>query len=72
MILVTRKLIIEVLFNDFIDYEWRICILNMNGFNAFYVIMKRVSIVTISIKHLIKLILYENDVNVIKCKRSLA
>ena len=72
MILVTRKLIIEVLFNEFIDDEWRICILKMNGFNAFYVIMKRVSIMTISIKHLIKLILYENDVNVIKCKRSLA
>ena len=43
------------------------------GFNVFYVIMKRVPIITnlsdLSIKHLIQLILYENDVKLLKFKR---
>ena len=43
--LVTRKLIIEVLFNDFINQEWWICILNKIGFNVLYVIMKGVPII---------------------------
>ena len=37
---------IEVVFNDFIDYEWLICIFDKIRFNAFYVIMKRVPIIT--------------------------
>ena len=44
--MVTRKLIIKVLFNDFIGYKWRIGIFNEIGFNVFYVIMKRVPIIT--------------------------
>ena len=62
MILVTRKLIIEVLFNGFIDYERQICMFNKIEFNVFYAIMKGVPIIKIlndlSIRHLIKLILY--------------
>ena len=46
MVLVTRKLIIEVLFNDFIDQEREICFFNKIVFIAFYVIMKRVPIIT--------------------------
>ena len=46
LILITRKLIIEVPFNDFIDQEWRVCIFNKIGFNVFYVIMKGVPIIT--------------------------
>ena len=51
------------------------CIFNKTRFNFFYVTMKRVPIVTNfkrliqSIKHLIKLILYENDVKRLKFKR---
>ena len=46
MILVTRKLIIKVPFNDFIDSEWQICIFNKIEFNVFYVIIKGVPIIT--------------------------
>ena len=67
--MVTRKPIIEVIFNDFIDWEWWICIFNKIGFNAFYVIMKRILINDLSIRHSIKLILYENDVKLLKFKR---
>ena len=49
--LVTRKIMIKVLFNDFIDLERRIFIFNK-------VIIKRNDL---SIKHLIKLTLFEND-----------
>ena len=45
LVLVTRKLIIEVFFKDCIDEEWGICIFNKIRFNAFYVIMKRVPVV---------------------------
>ena len=41
-------------------------------FNPFYIIVKRVPNVVlkdISIKHLIKLILYDNDVKLLKFKR---
>ena len=74
MVLVTRKPIIEVLFDNFINQEWRISIFNKTGFNVFYIIMKRVQLLQIlnylSIKHLIKLSLYENDVKLLKFKRS--
>ena len=43
------------------------------GFNVFYVIMKGVPFITNfkrTIRHLIKLILYENDVKLLKFKRS--
>ena len=44
------------------------------GFNVFYVIRKQVQLLQIlsnlSIRHLIKLILYENDVKLSKFKRS--
>ena len=74
MILVTRKLIMKLLFNDFIDLKWRICIFNKIGFIVFYVIMKGVPIITnfkrLIYRHLIKLILYENDVKLLKSKRS--
>ena len=40
LIFVTRKLIIEVLFNDFIGEERRKLILNKIGFIVFCVIMK--------------------------------
>ena len=43
---ITKTLITEVFFNDFIDSEWGKCIFNKITFNAFYVIMKRVPIVT--------------------------
>ena len=47
---------------------------NKVRFNVFYVITKRVPIVPNlkrpSIKHLIKLIMYENDVKLLKFKRS--
>ena len=43
--MVARKLIIKVLFNDFIDWKWRICIFNKIGFNGLYVIMKGVPII---------------------------
>ena len=46
LILVTGKLIVEILFHDFSDYEWRICIFSKGRFNVFYVIVKRVSFVT--------------------------
>ena len=46
LILVTRKLIIEVLFNEFlIKNGRRTCIFNKTGFNVFYVIMKGVPII---------------------------
>ena len=51
-----------------------ICIFNKIGFNVFYVIMKRVPIITNfkrPIKHLIKLILYENNVKLLQFKRIL-
>ena len=51
----------------------RICIFNQNRFNVFYVIMKGVPIITnfnLSIRHLIKLILYENDAELLKFKRN--
>ena len=38
--------LIEVLFNAFIDLKWGICIFNKIRFNAFYIIMKIVLIVT--------------------------
>ena len=42
-----------------------------NGFNAFYALWKEFQILNdLSIKHLIKLILYENDVKLLKFKRS--
>ena len=37
---------IEVLFNEFIDYEWWIWIFNKVRLYVFYVIIKRVPIVT--------------------------
>ena len=44
-----------------------------NRFNAFYAIMKRVDLLQIlndlSTKHLIKLILYQNHVKLLKLKR---
>ena len=43
---ITKTLITEVFFNDFIDSEWGKCIFNKITFNAFYVIMKRVPIAT--------------------------
>ena len=46
LILVTRKLVTEVLFNDFIDKEWRICIFNKIGPNFLCVIMKGVRTIT--------------------------
>ena len=36
---------IKVLFNDFIDYEWRIFIFNKIGFNVLYVIVKGVPVI---------------------------
>ena len=74
LILVSRKLIIKVFFNNFIDQECRICIFSEIGFDVFYVIMKGVPIIT-NFKRLIyqtfiKLILYENDVKLLKFKRS--
>ena len=44
--MVTKKLIIEVLFDDFIDEEWRICIFIKTEFDIFYVIMKGIPIIT--------------------------
>ena len=66
---------IEVLFNDFINSEWRICIFTKVRFNVFYVIMRKefqlLQIINdLSIRHLIKLILYENVVKLLKFKRS--
>ena len=46
LIVVTRKLMIEVLFNDFIDKEWWISIFNKVRLKVFYVYMKRVPIAT--------------------------
>ena len=46
LILVTRKLIIEVLFNDLIYYEWGICISSKIKFNVSYVVTKRIPVVT--------------------------
>ena len=46
LIVVTRKLMIEVLFNDFIDKEWWIGIFNKVRLKVFYVYMKRVPIAT--------------------------
>ena len=37
---------VEVLFNDFIDKEWWISMFSKVRFNAFYVFMKRVPMVT--------------------------
>ena len=44
--MVTRKRMIEVLFNDFIDKEWWISIFNKVRLKVFYVYMKRVPIAT--------------------------
>ena len=44
--LVTRKLKIEVLFNDLIYEEWGICISSKIKFNVSYVVMKRIPVVT--------------------------
>ena len=48
LILVTRKLKIEVRFNEFIDLKWWICIFNKIGFNkiGFNVTMKGAPFVT--------------------------
>ena len=46
LILVTRKLIIKVLLNDFTDKEWRLCIFNKIRFNVFFVARKVVPIIT--------------------------
>ena len=51
----------------------RISIFNKIRFNVFYVIMKGVPIITNfkhPIKHLVRLILYEHDVKLLKFKRS--
>ena len=37
---------IKIFFNDFIDYKWWVCIFNKVRSNFFYVIMKRVQIVS--------------------------
>ena len=65
MILVTTKLMINVLFNErMVDMHF-----NKVRFNVFYLIVKRVvTNFKRPIKHLIKLYLHENDVKLLECK----
>ena len=51
---------IKILFNDFIDYKWWVCIFNK----------VRSNLKDFLNKNLIELILYEKDVKLLKFKRS--
>ena len=59
-ILVSKKRIIKVFFNDSIDQKGRICIFNKIGFNVFYVILKRVPIIAIFKRPIYQTFNYDN------------
>ena len=70
--MVTRKLVIKVLFNDFIDYGYAFLIrldlmFSMSLWKEFQLLQ---ILNDLSMRHLIKLSLYENDVTLSKFKRS--
>ena len=68
--MVTRKLIIKVLFNDFNGGYAFLIRLNLMFFMSLWKEFQLLQILNdLSIRHLIKLILYENNVKLIKLKR---
>ena len=73
LVLVTRKLIIEVFFNGFIDWEWEYTFLIRLDLMLSMSLGKEFQLLQILndlfIKHLVKLLLYENDVKLLKFKR---